>query len=122
MPVSSAGQAIPNFSPDSRTLALGHAGWRIRFLDTQTWSVSDGPKVEMDQEEEFQLIAYTPDARRLVFITGGVFLARVQTFLDGLPNLCLEKPPDFAGLRALIQRRMRGDLEGVRVSRAAARD
>jgi WD40 repeat protein len=58
------------FSPDSQTLALGHGGWRVRFLDTRSWEASDGPDVGLHDDEEFQFIAYTPDCRRLVLITG----------------------------------------------------
>jgi WD40 repeat protein len=58
------------FSPNSRTHALGHGGWRVRFLDTRSWKVRNGPSVGLHDDEEFQFIAYTPDGRRLVLITG----------------------------------------------------
>ncbi len=39
---------------------------------------------------------------RMVFLTGGAFTQRARDFLDQLPNRCLDKPFDPAGLRALV--------------------
>ena len=47
-----------------------------------------------------------PDiAARFIFVTGGILLPHVQTRLEGISNLVLAKPFDFAGLRELIRRR-----------------
>jgi CheY-like chemotaxis protein len=54
-----------------------------------------------------QLCAVLPEeASRIVFITGGAVTARVEAFFRRVPNVLLEKPIDFEGLRALIERRM----------------
>jgi CheY-like chemotaxis protein len=45
---------------------------------------------------------------RLVFMTGGVLSTRVNAFLEGVPNTCIEKPFDLAALLALINERVRG--------------
>lgn len=55
------------------------------------------------------------EAARVVFITGGAITARVEAFFNRVPNLLLEKPVDIDGLRALVERRVRG------LSAAAAR-
>ncbi len=47
------------------------------------------------------------EAERVVFITGGVITARIDAFIARTSNLLLEKPVDVAGLRALIERRVR---------------
>ena len=44
-------------------------------------------------------------AARIVFMSGGVYTARARAFVEGLPNRCIEKPPDAAKLRELIRRR-----------------
>jgi CheY-like chemotaxis protein len=46
-------------------------------------------------------------ASRIVFMTGGVYTARARAFVEGLPNRCIEKPPDMGKLRDLIRRRGR---------------
>jgi two-component system, cell cycle sensor histidine kinase and response regulator CckA len=43
-------------------------------------------------------------ARRVVFMTGGVSIARVQEFLESVPNPKFEKPFDVAELRRLLHR------------------
>ena len=48
------------------------------------------------------------EADRIVFITGGAITTRVESFFRRVPNLLLEKPIDLDGLRALIERRVRG--------------
>src|SRR5436305_9368448 len=57
-----------DFSPDSRTLALGHAGGRIFFHDTQTWEESFWINPQIDHEEDYQLIHCSSDGQRLVFV------------------------------------------------------
>ena len=44
---------------------------------------------------------------RLVFMTGGVFSAQTNDFLDSVPNTCIEKPFDIGALLALIAERVR---------------
>jgi len=44
-------------------------------------------------------------AGRIVFMTGGVYTTRARAFVEGLPNRCIEKPPDPAKLRELVRRR-----------------
>jgi CheY-like chemotaxis protein len=48
------------------------------------------------------------EADRLVFIMGGAITARIEAFFRRAPNLLLDKPIDIDGLRALIERRVRG--------------
>ncbi len=43
-------------------------------------------------------------ARRVVFMTGGVAMTRVQEFLDSVPNPKFEKPFDVAELRRILHR------------------
>jgi len=43
-------------------------------------------------------------ATRTVFLSGGVFKPEVRDFLDRVPNECLDKPFDAAGLRATLRR------------------
>ncbi|HEY4184145.1 MAG TPA: ATP-binding protein [Polyangia bacterium] len=47
----------------------------------------------------------------MVFMTGGAFTARARTFLDEIPNLCIEKPFELARLRDVI-RNTRGPRSG----------
>ncbi len=42
----------------------------------------------------------------IVFITGGAFTSSATSFLDEVPNACLEKPIDQRALRALIDARL----------------
>jgi CheY-like chemotaxis protein len=44
-------------------------------------------------------------AARIIFVTGGILMASVHALLEGVPNLVLAKPFDFASLRDLIRRR-----------------
>ncbi len=44
-------------------------------------------------------------ASRIVFMSGGVYTARARAFVEGLPNRCIEKPPDSGKLRELVRRR-----------------
>jgi CheY-like chemotaxis protein len=50
------------------------------------------------------------EAARVVFITGAVLTARIDAFIARTRNLLLEKPVDVEGLRALLERRVRGDV------------
>jgi CheY-like chemotaxis protein len=57
-----------------------------------------------------RLAASLPDeADRIVFFTGDALTARVDAFFAHVPNVLLEKPIDFEGLRGLVERRARGD-------------
>ncbi len=49
------------------------------------------------------------EASRIVFVTGGILDDRAEVFFRDAPNTLLEKPIDLDGLRALIERRVRGD-------------
>src|SRR5262249_20293 len=42
---------------------------------------------------------------RLVFMSGGAFTPRARAFVEGLPNRCIEKPPEVSKLRELVRRR-----------------
>jgi CheY-like chemotaxis protein len=44
---------------------------------------------------------------RLVFMTDRIVSPVVQHLLEGVSNLCLERPFDLEGLRSLIERRIR---------------
>ncbi|MCE9573294.1 MAG: response regulator [Deltaproteobacteria bacterium] len=56
----------------------------------------------MDVHEH--LVARAPDqARRMVFVTGGVFTARAEEFLRRVPNTVLDKPVTARALRAAIE-------------------
>jgi CheY-like chemotaxis protein len=50
------------------------------------------------------------EADRIVFFTDGALTARVESFFRQVANVLLDKPIDVEGLRALIQRRVRGGL------------
>lgn len=66
-----------------------------------------------------QLTAVLPDeAARVVFITGGAIATRIEAFFNRVPNLLLEKPVDVDGLRAPVERRVRGDQSGARARSA----
>jgi CheY-like chemotaxis protein len=55
-----------------------------------------------------ELAGRLPDqAERMVFLTGGAFTPRARAFLDGVNNLCLEKPFDGDAVRALCARMIR---------------
>jgi CheY-like chemotaxis protein len=57
-------------------------------------------------------------ADRLVFMTDRIVSPIVQRLLDGVPNLCVERPFDMDGLRSLVERRVR-TVEPARSSRSA---
>jgi signal transduction histidine kinase len=58
----------------------------------------------MDFHEE--LMASSPrQAESMIFLTGGTFTSRAQAFLDGIPNLRLEKPFDPQQLRDIVRER-----------------
>jgi PAS domain S-box-containing protein len=44
----------------------------------------------------------TAQAQRIVFLTGGAFTASARAFLDGSPNMKLEKPFDLKALRGVV--------------------
>lgn len=46
-------------------------------------------------------------AREIVFMTGGAYTAEARAFLNRVPNMVIEKPPDFAIVRVLVARRVR---------------
>jgi len=43
----------------------------------------------------------------MIFLTGGTFTPRAQAFLDGVPNLRIDKPFDAKQLRAIIRDRVK---------------
>jgi len=55
----------------------------------------------VDFYRELQLLAPS-EAERIVFLTGGAFIAPAREFLDGLPNLRLEKPFSPEDLRRVV--------------------
>jgi two-component system, cell cycle sensor histidine kinase and response regulator CckA len=57
----------------------------------------DGMQFHQELERERPEIA-----RRVIFMSGGVFTPALRTFFDGLPNVRLEKPLDIPALRRLI--------------------
>lgn len=46
--------------------------------------------------------AFPEQTARVVFITGGAFTPAARAFLDGIPNMCLDKPVDPNALRRLV--------------------
>ena len=53
-----------------------------------------------------ELLRVAPQlASHLIFMSGGVFTPRARAFVEGIPNRCIEKPPDPAKLRELVRRR-----------------
>jgi signal transduction histidine kinase/ActR/RegA family two-component response regulator len=59
-------------------------------------------------------------AARIIFMTGGAFTERSRTFLDAVPNLCLEKPFDAYELRRVIDERVNINARPVRLQRTKA--
>lgn len=60
----------------------------------------------MDLYTELRQVA--PDqASKMIFLTGGGFTAGARAFLDEVRNLRIEKPFDVAGLRAIVNERVR---------------
>jgi CheY-like chemotaxis protein len=54
-----------------------------------------------------ELIRRYPDAaKRVAFVTGGVFSPEVRAFLDRVPNECMTKPLDPGSVRLLVRRLM----------------
>jgi DNA-binding NtrC family response regulator len=43
-------------------------------------------------------------ARRVIFMTGGAFVPKVRSFLEGVPNPCFDKPLDLPRLRQALRR------------------
>jgi hypothetical protein len=50
---------------------------------------------------------------RFVFMTGGVFSAKISAFLARVPNACIDKPFDLVALTALIDERVADRAEQV---------
>ncbi len=46
-------------------------------------------------------------ARRIVFLTGGIYMPHAREFVERVPNVLVEKPFDTASLRALVAERVR---------------
>jgi len=65
---------------------------------------------EMSGPEVYEAIAARDAAlaRRLVFITGGVFTENAKRFLASSPNLTIEKPFDSKQLLGVIERTLQG--------------
>jgi CheY-like chemotaxis protein len=61
----------------------------------------------MDGIEFHRHLALTlpEEADRIVFVIDGVLTARIEAFLQRVPNLVMEKPLDVDGIRQLIDRR-----------------
>jgi CheY-like chemotaxis protein len=59
-----------------------------------------GMKVYMSIEQ-----SSAPTAQRIVFMTGGAFLAELTEFLATIPNRCLKKPFAIDELRNLLPQR-----------------
>lgn len=59
-------------------------------------------------------------ATRVLFITGGIFTSATRDYLDGVPNDCIDKPPDPFALRALIRKRVAALEERALDSRQTA--
>lgn len=54
-----------------------------------------------------ELERMAPDeAKKVVFLTGGVFALQTRQFLDGIPNQRIEKPFTPEGLRAVVSERL----------------
>lgn len=60
----------------------------------------------MDLYSEVRL-ASPEQAGRMIFLTGGAFTERAQTFLRDVPNLRVDKPFDASALRALVAHALR---------------
>ena len=65
-------------------------------------------------ELHVHLSSFFPEAaKRMVFMSGGAFTAGANTFLDGVPNLMIEKPFDPRSLRELVRRLINSDAVAV---------
>lgn len=62
---------------------------------------------EMSGIDLYEIVAVVAPAvlDRFVFMTGGVFSAKISAFLGRVPNPCIDKPFDIAALTALIDER-----------------
>lgn len=64
----------------------------------------------MEFYEELKRVA--PDAvESVVFLTGGAFTASAISFLEQVPNQKMEKPLDAIGLRGVVARRIRPEVD-----------
>jgi CheY-like chemotaxis protein len=52
-------------------------------------------------------VDHPAQAERLIFMMDRMISPIIQHLLEGVPNLCIERPFDMEGLRALIERRIR---------------
>ncbi|MBI2892566.1 MAG: PAS domain S-box protein [Deltaproteobacteria bacterium] len=60
----------------------------------------------MDLYEELSR-SHPGQLERIIFLTGGAFTERAESFLEEVPNTRVQKPFDLASLRALISARLR---------------
>jgi CheY-like chemotaxis protein len=65
-------------------------------------------------------VAVPEQAARIIFVTGGAAPSTMAA-LERLPNVCLQKPVDPVGLRALVWRRVQG-ISSDSPARAASND
>ncbi len=77
-------------------------------FDVILWDLSMPEVDALDTFEDLRA-EYPSEADRIVFTVASVRPPSVDAFLATVPNLCLEKPLDIEGIRALIERRIRGD-------------
>ena len=65
-----------------------------------------------------QVERVAPDqAKRFIFMTGGILRPEVQALLDLTPSIVLAKPFDYGALRELIRRWVPGEPRGRQASR-----
>jgi CheY-like chemotaxis protein len=84
-------------------LALFAAGQSFDLVLCEVLMKSmSGPEVLSSLEA-----SHPNQAARLVFMTDRIVSPVIQRLLEGVPNLCLERPFDVEGLRGLIERRVR---------------
>jgi signal transduction histidine kinase len=84
----------------AEALARIEAGERFDVILSDVM-MPDVTGMEMHQ----QLLRVAPDqAHRVVFLTGGAFTALAREYLDGVPNLTIEKPFAPAKLLAIVAR------------------
>jgi PAS domain S-box-containing protein len=79
-----------------------------RLGSGQRWDVilCDLEMPEMSGTDLYrEVLRVAPDAAAcIVFMTAGAFTPKARAFLEGVHNLCLEKPLDIGNLRSLIAR------------------